>query len=209
MPKTPKPILIAAALISAFVLVTVGFGLVHAIQSQASFRIGFESVLLIASLMGLLTGLGRFRSSTAMALMCVAGVVVFCSFFSYLTRGGRPAAIGMRLLVDLVSDPFTAARLASGVTLALLSILTIVLREPTIATKRFVLGIALLAPVVGGLALWRVGSVANAISSLHPLVLTAIGFVAFFLTVALVSSGVHFLIRSIEAGVDKNGSSTH
>lgn len=205
MPRTPRFILILTGLLSAFILVSAAMGIYHSILARAWFHTSFEVTLLIAGVIGLLTAFDRFRSSQAMSLTCVGGVVIFSTIFAFITQGGRPSSLGSQLLIDMSRDLHTAARLAVGGTIALLAALTLMLRSPRIAFGRLALGLGLLAPIaiVGGL--WVAGPLARFIATLSPLVQTILAVVGFFIFLILISAGLHFIIRSLESGVESPG----
>ena len=67
----------------------------------AWFMLGFELVLVVGAVMGVLTGLGRFREGPAAAIACVAGVTLVASFLGYLGAGRQ--LYGHDLLPPLVA----------------------------------------------------------------------------------------------------------
>lgn len=204
MKPTPRPILALVGLLSLFLLASGGYGVWFAIDLQAWFRIGFEVVLVVSGVIGLLTALNRFPSAPAWAMSCVGGAAVICALLANSAGGmGQVAGFSPGAIVrSAITNPHAAARLGAGFGMLALAALTLMLRSPAVSFRRFGLGVLCLAPVIVIGALWFAGPLSQFFGGLNPIIQTVIAVLAFFSVVALVSAGGHNLIRALEAGVE-------
>ena len=209
MPRPSRLILVPAFLLSAAVLAGGVFGVWRAIGEGMWFRLGFEVVLVVAGLIGVFAGLGRFRSAPAWALMSVGGTVVVAAFMANLSGGtGQGASFNLSgFFQRYAQDPISAGQLGAGALILTLSVLVLVTRSPRVSFTRLGIGLALLAPVVVGAALWFTGPLRTWVHGLHPIVQAFFGLVAFIGILVLVSVGGNLVIRSLEAGgeADRQG----
>lgn len=171
-------------------------------------RFGFQLLIALTGVIGVLTGVGRFRSAPAWALLCVGWTAAVAATLSLITRGfaqgARFTPTGM--VTRAQNDPLVALQILAGVVILALAAATLMARRPRVALRRFGLGVALLAPVIVGAALSFSAPVRSAFLGLHPIVIAVLALVAFLVAIALVSAGGHFLIRALESGVEDLGS---
>lgn len=202
MPPTPKPILIAALVISALVGLTGVYGAWSAISSGAWFAIGFEIVLVAACVFGVLTGLGRFRESHAYALICVAGAVLVCACLAFIASDADVAAnaqLGL-LVRAMPRDPLTGARLAAAGLLAALAGLTLLVRTPRRSLRYLGLAAALGAGPVLAVVAFLNPMIRGYASEIHTVALSVILFIGVLLVGGLASASAHCFIRAFEVG---------
>lgn len=205
--RTPRAILVLLGLISLFVVISGAAGIWQSFESQAWFRVGFEGSLTFVGIFGLLTALGRFQSAAVWSMTTVGGVVTVASMLAFFTRGGAPSTIGLAIFRDMIHDPHAAARLLAGISMLILASLTLLLRGRTLAFRRLFKGLAFLAPVALVALLWFAGPLARLFDGLNVIVQSALVFFGFFIFLFLISAGVHFVIRALEAGVSDGNSS--
>ncbi len=204
MKSTPRFILALVGLLSLFLLGSGGYGVWFAISLGAWFRIGFEVVLALAGVFGIVTALNLFRSAPAWAMSCAGGAAVVCALLANSAGGtGQVAGFSPGAIVrSAVTNPHSAARLGAGFAVLGLAALTLMLRHPSVSFRRFAIGLACLAPVAIAAALWIAGPLGQLVGGLNPIVQTMLAVLVFFAVVALVSAGGHYLIRALEAGVE-------
>ena len=204
MKPTPRFILALFGLVSLFILGAGAYGVWFAINASAWFRIGFEAILVMAGVFGVLIAMGRFQAGPVWAMTCVGGATVVSALLANSAGGaGQVAGFSPGAIVrSAMSNPFAAARLGAGFGALALGALTLMLRHPSKSFRHAVIGLVCLAPVAAAGALWMFGPLGRLISSLHPVLQTVLAVFAFFAIVALVSAGGHNLIRSLEVGVE-------
>lgn len=204
MTSTPRFILAILGLFSLFLIGSGGYGMWFAISLEAWFRIGFEVVLAIAGVIGVLTALGRFRQAPAWAMACVGGATVVCALLANTAGGvGQVAGFSPGAIVrSALADTHSAIRLGVGFGALGLSALTLMLRSPGTSFRRLALGLLCLAPVAIAGALWFAGPLSQWVTGLNPIVQTVLATLAFVAAVALISAGGHCLVRALEAGVE-------
>lgn len=118
-PPAPKPVRAAVAVVSALVALTMVGGIGVALfgfPKTAWAFLGFEVVGVVAAVLGVLTGLGRFRSGFGMSTLCVAGTFVAGALFGlYLdARVNATSAQGTRLVWAMIAFRIGAAALVVG-----------------------------------------------------------------------------------------------
>ena len=177
--------------------------------SGAWFVLGLEVVVLVATVIGLLLGRGRFREAPAMTLALIAGAVGLCSLLGYLSTGSAGYQVG-----TLPMKAVLAARLGVAGLFAL-GAAAAALGASGAAWGRSALGAVLVvAPTAGvALAFSDVGEpVVARIASLGPTVAVGIAAAGFLVWVGLVSAGGHMIItsfeRSLPAPCEQSGNST-
>lgn len=166
-----------------------------AATASAWFVLGFEAVVLINAVIGLLFGRGRFPQAPAMTLALIAGGVGLCSGLAYLSTSAAGYQVGP-LSMTLV----LAARLALAGLFGLGAVAA-VLGASGAAWARVALGTVLvLAPSVAVAAAFSdVGEpLTRRISAMGPAVAVGIAAAAFLVWVGLVSAGGHMIITSFE-----------
>jgi len=199
-PRPPKWILALALALSLGIVVSALAGLWVSAGAGNWVRAGFEALLLTAGVFGALTGLGFFRGGPAMALTCVGGAAFFATVITFITRTGRPTTAGTEMVIAILTDPHAGARLAASLLFGMLAAATLMARRPGPALRYLAIGLILLAPVAAMAAAWRWTALGGWIGGLNPVVVTLLAVVGFLLVVALVSTGLHNLIRALEVG---------
>ena len=121
MKPTPRFILALFGLVSLFILGAGAYGVWFAINASAWFRIGFEAILVMAGVFGVLIAMGRFQAGPVWAMTCVGGATVVSALLANSAGGaGQVAGFSPGAIVrSAMSNPFAAARLGARV-LALL-----------------------------------------------------------------------------------------
>ncbi|MEZ6233841.1 MAG: hypothetical protein R3B68_06590 [Phycisphaerales bacterium] len=117
----------ARALVGGLSLATALWGLVGVVA--AAFlagtpvwtALGFEVVVVVAGVLGVLLGLGRFREAPALGVLCVAGVFGVASILEYTGSSGDLAGIPLR--------PWMLARIAIAAILAGVAALLVLQRD--------------------------------------------------------------------------------
>lgn len=198
--------------LSAVMALTCLAGAVLSLANQPSvwYTFGFEVVALIASVYGVLVGLGRYREGPALAILCVSGALAVGALLGYV---GAPAtttskvsdalpALGIlgndRELIGLPLWPLMLARFAAAGALGLAAGLVVISRRPSLSvarlTRAVIFGI-LLGAVAGPLLVLRARLLA--LSTFPKLM---IGFVASVAILGLLAATLHYGIRAFEAG---------
>ncbi len=202
--RTPLWIRLAAALLALGLGVTVIWGTPRALQAPLwPIGLGFEAVILASAVMGALVGLGRFRASVPLALLCVGGSGLIATMFGHLSSGVSVGATGIvGRLIAMMTDPLSGARLGVCAGILMLSALTVLGRRPTESTRRLVWAAATGAPVIIAAAAWMVPIVRSSVMSLPAVALAMLATLLGLLGIGLVSASVHFVIRAFEAGAE-------
>lgn len=201
MYPVPAPIRAAVLILSALVLVSAVAGAVAAIWvptvagERASWAMfGFEIVTIVAAVLGILLGLGRFTDGPALALACVAGTILLASGFGWQGAGRQLGGVSL--------TPMLLGRAGIAMTLGLLAAYCVLSRRRE-AWSLAIRGVLLLAPVVvlmGALVVPRVRAWVEGALGQSPAVQFLAVTVGFLIVTALVSAGGHLLITAFEAG---------
>ena len=196
MPPTPPAIFMRATLLlSAVTLVSALAGLVGSAMSQAYYLAGFEVIVVVACILGVLTGLGKFNSGPSIAIACTAGTIFVGAVLGYISLAG--SIFGVRPLYFLafrVLIAFAMFGCAGGVLLA---------RRPGASMRLLLLGVAFGAPVVLALGAWmKIGAVRQAVHGVNPNLLAVLATPLALLAIGLISASAHCLIRAFEIGVE-------
>lgn len=158
---------------------------------------GFEVVIALAGVIGLLGVKGRFDEGQAMWLLCIAGTLFVAGFLAYLaTRGGVQLRTGGPTHATLA---WSVSRLGAAGLFGLLAVYS-VLRRTAQGRAFFVRGLVLLAVLGGVLSPFAVargmpGFVAQMAGPIRGGVLTVVGIVV----VVLACAAGHALIRAFES----------
>ncbi len=205
MTHPPRPILLIILAISLLCGVTSLTGIALAALASAWFILAFEIVVLVASIMGALTGFARFNDAPALATLCtgacvfVAALLAEPTFAARLIQGGAGDSqiiAGVRIL------PWALARLAAGSLLIALSALIVLLRRPRASLPFLARGLASLAPILAALAAFLFPPVRSAMNSLPNELLAALAIAGFFLFATLFSIALQQLIQAFEVAID-------
>lgn len=166
-----------------------------AAASSAWFVLGFEAVVGVIAVIGLLFGRGRFPQAPAMTLAMIAGGVGLCSVLGYLSTGAAGYAVGpvsMKLVL--------AARLALAGTFALGAVAAALGGRGGAWARVAVGAILVVAPSAAvAVAFSDVGEpLVRRIAAMGPAVAVGAAATAFLVWVGLVSAGGHMIITSFE-----------
>jgi hypothetical protein len=160
----------------------------------------FQVCALVACVMGVLGGAGRFSSGPAMTPLIVSGVLLMAGALSEpsLIRSGIP-----RLeVMGLPLRPLALAELVFALLLGGLSVLVVLVRRPGKTIPKAVIGVVLVAPAF----LLAVGllmpSVRAQMSGWSPVVLTMVVVGVLAVAGVLLSVGSQFVIRALEIGIE-------
>lgn len=201
MKPSPVPIRLLTLLIGVVSLLLAFGGVavaLFAIESPIWGMLSFELVILVASLLAALTGLGRFSEGFGLACAVLGGCIAAAAVLGSLDAGTNLTAAASDL-ARLVR-PVLLARVGMGSLLACCGGVAVLSRRPS-EWKRFLLGVVLTLPVV-------VLGLAAATGKLKALLATTGGgssilglSVMFFggiLSIVLLSVGGHLLITAFE-----------
>lgn len=171
-------------------------GLVGAIFASA-----FAVVTIVASVMGVLTGLGRLRGAEPLTAFCIGGV--FCvsavlSDPSIAARAlGRPAS--SLVLAGMNIRWIMLALLALGVLMMGLAALTTITRDRRAAVPSVAWGVAWGVPLLAMATLWKLGSTRGAILALPGWALAIVALLGMILLVVCASASIHYLVKGFAA----------
>src|SRR4051812_22602063 len=155
---------------------------------------GFEGVVLVAAVLGILFGRGRFGEAPGLALACIAGTILVASVVGW--QGAARSLMGVSL------TPLVAARAVAAATLGALAAYCVLSREP-LALRRAFLGAALALPGVLVLGASFTGpgrrllDAALGQNPVQQVLVTTVGALALG---GLFAAGAHQLIRAFEMG---------
>lgn len=160
---------------------------------SAWFTFGFEGVIAVAGLFGVLTATGRLRGSPALCYACVAGCVALGSLLGYLGVKGVLMGVGLK--------PMLAARAALALGLAAYASHLVFRASGKAAYKSFLLGMLLglgaLAPMA---AAW---SARRSLADMNEVVLAVVVVFGGLAVIGVGAAGVHLVIRAYTLGIDK------
>lgn len=201
MKPAPTPVRLLTLLIGAVsTLLALGgvAAALFAISSPIWGMLSFEVVLLIASAMAVLTGLGRFNFGFGMACAVLGATIAAAAVLGTLDARTNLSAAGSPLARFVT--PALLVRLVFGMGLAGLGGVAVLSRRPS-EWKRLFLGIALTAPVgLFGLAFvtGRLGGLMSAREGGGEFLRLAALFFGGVIAIALLSAGGHLLITAFE-----------
>jgi hypothetical protein len=160
----------------------------------------FQFCALVACVMGVFAGAGRFRSGPAMTPLIVAGVLLVAGALSEpsLIRSGMP-----RLEVFGVPlRPLALTELVLALAMGGLSLLVVLVRRPTRTLPKLLIGLAVIAPAMAAAVAFLMPAVRSVLSGWSPVVLTLVVVGVLGFAGVLLSIGAQFVIRAIEIGID-------
>jgi hypothetical protein len=182
-----------------------GLGLAEIVGGQASpgafWMMLFQFCALVACMMGVLSGAGRFTSGPAMTPLIVGGVLLVGAIFSEpsLVRSGMP-----RLeVMGVPLRPLALTELVFALALGGLSLLVVLLRKPKKTIPMTLIGIALVAPAMAAAVSFLLPQVRGVLSGWSPVVMTLVVVAVLGIAGVLLSIGSQFVIRAIEVGIDE------
>ncbi len=150
------------------------------------FMLGFEVLITVAAVFGVLLSLGRFRDGPALALLCIAGAVGAGGLLGYVGSGKTLVGIDLKYLLVL--------RAALAAAFALAAAAVVLARRPRASLPLLATGIgAGVALVALGAGFWAArGTLAGAAGPVRVIAFTVAGV----LVICLVSAAGHYLIRA-------------
>lgn len=199
-PTPPALIRVGVLVLSGIALVSHLAGIVAATGSFAATlwgMLGFEVIGVVAGVLGVLAGLGRFRSGYGLAVLCVAGTVFTTAIFGlYLDARGNAQTPEAQSIVKYA----IAGRLALAGALAGLAGLAVLARDGR-SWGLLIKGALLLAPVLGILAWVGVTRASALRTPLEGILAPArtVGVVlASMVLMVVFAVGAHLCIRAFE-----------
>jgi hypothetical protein len=147
-PPMPAPARFVALALGSCVLVSNGAGAVFALRASPEpfwGWLGFEIVMAVASVFGVLLGLGKFREGSGIAAACVAGAWFVGTGMGRLQTHAAPSQV--------LSDPWFLARFATAALFAASGAYAVLVRQPRSFRKLAAGGVMLLV-VVGVCGFW-------------------------------------------------------
>lgn len=192
--RPSKLVLLASLFISAAVLLSTLFVLLAGTislggRAMSPFLGGFELVILVASVFGVLFGLGKFMRGPAMALLCVAGTIGFCSYLGKISAGG---------FLEGFEQMYLGVRGLAALVLLGLAAWTVLSRQPSVALPRLLRGLAFAAGLmllIGGMWALR-----GTISGLGPMITALAWLLAGTVAIGLLAAATHAIVRAFETG---------
>lgn len=182
-----------------------GLGLAEIVGGQASpgafWMMLFQLCALVACVMGVLSGAGRFTSGPAMTPLIVGGVLLVSAIFSEpsLVRSGMP-----RLeVMGVPLRPLALSELVFALALGGLSLMVVLIRKPKKTVPMILIGLALVAPAMGAAVSFLLPQVRTMMSGWSPIVMTLVVVGVLGVAGVLLSIGSQFVIRAIEIGIDE------
>lgn len=183
-----------AVLVSALVLAAVSLlGTVR----PTWLLFGFECVVLVAGVLGLIAARGRFREGPGLALACVGGTILVASFLGWLAVRGELPLKGTSVSLK----GWLAGRVAAGLMLGMLGGLTVLARNPEswkYILRALVAGLPLGAMGIAAVALR--GRLVDLISGLPGILGVVVWALLAVLAGISLCAAVHCTIRAFELG---------
>ena len=186
-------VLFGGALVAVSALVLGAASLREAKPAWALF--GFEVVTLLAGVMAVLFGVGKFRESPGLALACIAGTIFVAAGLGWYSV---PPVQGVgRVVTGVPVTPFLAARCLIAVGMAAVGAWMVLSRERR-AWKPAIIGAVLGAPVAAVVVGYGYPGTRGAVSGLLSNPIVAVP--AVLLLGGLLAASAHLLIRAFEMG---------
>lgn len=164
--------------------------------------VGFEAVALVGVVIGLLTGLERFREAAGLALACAGGTIASAAFLAWLgsNRGQIVTGSGERSIVL-----WLGAQTGAGVLLLTLGAIDVIARGGRPAWTSLSKGLLLGLPLaLIGLAAWK-GWLGTLIAKAPDWAAMGAYALLGIVSLGLLSAAGHFVIRAFEMGRTENG----
>jgi hypothetical protein len=169
-----------------------------AISKPIWILLGFEVVVLVAAVIGIQIGRGRFREGQGLSAICVAGTIAVSSFLAWLTTS--------KIAMPMPSAPtiirmYILTRLAVGVWFAMLAAYVVLSRnrESLKFVRDAVLTGVPLVMILGGLVKFQ-SQFEAWLSSTPGAIQTLVLLALFTLCCTLISLCGHSVIRAFEMG---------
>ncbi len=191
-----KPVsLLLTALGAGVLLIALATSAAALLQTpRAIFVAMFEVSVLAAGIFTVLLGLGKISTGRALALLCIAGSLAAATVFGYLAVNGELAGRNLKW--------WALGRLAVAGLLIALAAAEVLLRDPRECLKRFAIGTAFMLPAGAAVAALASTSIRARLDGLDALLQVLLALVGFFLLLAFVCAGAHYLITAFIRGVE-------
>jgi len=198
----PYALRVPCVLLSVVVAISAVAGLVIAIRQGPPILVGFEAIVLLATIFSAFIGLGKFREAPAMGIL-IAGTAIFTGailgetdVFLVLRGIGRGAATSG---VDIL--PYAIVRLCIGLVFIAMGGMIVLLQKPGRSFALLFRGILLAIPIAAiGVALsW--GPTRSVIFGLNGYILAGLALIAIFIFGGFLAASGHWIIRAFEAGL--------
>jgi hypothetical protein len=160
---------------------------------------GFEVVVALACVLGLMVARGKFNEGPALAVLCVAGPIFVGAILAYFGVGRALTLSGREEPISLTG--WLLARVAAALLLAAMAAVLVLMRSRrcwNYAAKAAGAGAPLVLAL--GVAVMYRGPVASALGGLPGLVQIGLGGLAAVVGVVLFSAAAHYTIRAFEEG---------
>jgi hypothetical protein len=192
-------VLCAAVLLSA--LATTGAAVFLAANTPW-ILIGFEAVVIVASIIGILFALGRVPEGQGLALLCVAGTFPFAAFCTWLSLAPTHELVLNPDKPGVSLSTWAVARGGAGALLALIAAYAVLRRQPMVSIGYLIRAALAIAPVIliGGLIKLAPAVVQKVTDVLPDWLAAVIAVIAGLVALVLISVSAHCVIRSFEAG---------
>jgi hypothetical protein len=192
-------VLCAAVLLSA--LATTGTAVFLAANTPW-ILIGFEAVVIVASIIGILFALGRVPEGQGLALLCVAGTFPFAAFCTWLSLAPTHELVLNPDKPGVSLSTWAVARGGAGALLALIAAYAVLRRQPMVSIGYLIRAALAIAPVIliGGLIKLAPAVVQKVTDVLPDWLAAVIAVIAGLVALVLISVSAHCVIRSFEAG---------
>ncbi|MCX5689419.1 MAG: hypothetical protein NTV94_06470, partial [Planctomycetota bacterium] len=162
-----------------------------------------EAVTIVAAVLGVLFGRGKFNQGHGLALASIAGTIGIAAFLGWLSVQGRLQVKGSEIPIVLL--PLLMGRMGVAALIGSFAAYLVLRRNPQ--SRRYMFTSAMtggsLIGVLGVLFVLR-GRLVSLADSLPGVVTAAGATIVGLLCVILISSSVHCLIRAFEMGREEN-----
>lgn len=155
---------------------------------------GFEVVVCVAAVLGILTGRGRFADGPGLALACVAATILVASALGWQGAG--------RKLLGVSLAPVLGGRALAALTIGAIGAWCVLARAPG-SIRLALIGSLLVLPVVfvAGASLHPTGQrLLEKAMGTSPGVQFLVVVASFTVVAILLSAGAHLIIRAFEMG---------
>jgi hypothetical protein len=204
MPIPPKLLLLVIGLISSAVAFS-AIGTIAAFLLAGPhpvwFLFGFELVIAITAPMGMLFAMGRFQDGQGLGLACLSGTIAVGSLLGWMGAD--------RHLItshgDISLKFWLAGRLAAAAALGAMGVWLVLSRNQR-SWYYLIRAAACGLPLAGLLCVYVFGrgALGRAVGAIPGWITGTLGAVGAVVAIALISAGVHCLIRAFEMGRIEN-----
>jgi hypothetical protein len=206
-----KPLGLALAIVCAAVALSAAAGAPLSLFADKPlyFLMGFEVVILMASVFGALVAMGRFGEGPGLSLICVAAIVAIGSLLGDQTAklsnliSGPVVAHVRRSQIEWDVTLFFVLRSIAAAIIGIGAAWVVLARRPRESVSSLMRGVGamvLLVAFVGGAWALRVK-----IGGLGPFVATMVALTVGVIALGLFAAAVHFSIRAFEFGRVRDG----